>query len=172
MTGPHVVFIGPPGAGKTRLGKRVARLLGASFVDTDRRVVAKHGPIADLFSQHGEEYFRKLERAEVAQALLEDAVVSLGGGAMLNLDTQSELSRQRVVLVTVRPDAVASRIEKSNRPLAKDLDTWERLVESRRELYERLATRTWDTSDRPIDDIAAEIAAWIGAESDQKEKTQ
>jgi len=169
MTGPRVVFIGPPGAGKTRLGKRVARILGAGFVDTDRRVVAKHGPIAELFSQHGEEHFRRLERAEVAQALIEDAVVSLGGGAVLNPDTQSELGRQRVVLVTVRPEAVASRIEKSNRPLAGDMDAWKRLVDSRREIYERLATRTWDTSDRPIDDIAAEIAEWIGSESAERE---
>ena len=50
-TGPLLVLIGPPGAGKTRLGKRVARILGAPFIDTDRSIVAVHGPIADIFGQ-------------------------------------------------------------------------------------------------------------------------
>ena len=43
---PQLVLIGPPGAGKTRLGKRVARILRSDFIDTDRRIVAQHGPIA------------------------------------------------------------------------------------------------------------------------------
>jgi shikimate kinase len=161
MSQPHVVFIGPPGAGKTRLGKRVAKLLRTDFVDTDRRIVAGHGPIADIFSQRGEEFFRRIERSEVSQALTEKAVVSLGGGAVLDPATQADLATQCVVLVTVSPEAVASRIAKSNRPLAGDMDAWTRLVEGRREIYERLATRTWDTSNLPIDDIAAEIAAWL-----------
>lgn len=168
--GPHVVLIGAPGAGKTRLGKRIARLLKASFIDTDRRIVAKHGPIAEIFAQRGEEYFRRLERAEVAQALTERAVVSLGGGAVLNPDTQRDLSAQRVVLVTVSPEAVEARIAGSTRPLvAGGVEAWTRLVEGRREIYERLASATWDTSSRPIDAIATEIADWVTAGDPKKE---
>lgn len=161
-TAPHLVLIGPPGAGKTRLGKRVARLIGADFVDTDRRIVAAYGPIADLFAAKGEAHFRRLERIQVARALSEEAVVSLGGGAVLDPDTQADLVGQRVVLVTVRPDAVEARIAGSTRPLlAGGIDAWKTLAEARREIYERLASKTWDTSDRPIDQIAAEIAAWV-----------
>ncbi len=158
---PILVLIGPPGAGKTRVGKRVARLLGVPFVDTDRRFVAKHGAIADVFTRYGEPYFRALERTEVIRALTERAVVALGGGSVLDEDTRQELSGHTVVLLTVTPEAVAARIAGSKRPLLKNgLADWERLVEARRQIYERLATRHWDTSDCSLDDLAAEIAEW------------
>lgn len=161
-----VVLIGPPGSGKTRLGKRVARRLGLPFVDTDKRIVADHGSIAEIFSILGEPHFRRLEREAVIQALAEDAVVSLGGGAVLDEETQRDLAGRRVVLLTVSADAVASRITGGKRPLlAGGIDAWTALVESRRELYERLGDRVWDTSDRPLDAIAAEIAEWIVEQS-------
>ncbi len=167
---PHLVLIGPPAAGKTRLGKRIARILGSNFVDTDRRIVAGHGPIAQIFSEHGEQYYRALERAEVTRALAERAVVALGGGAIVDPLTQSDLAGHRVALITVSPDAVATRILGSGRPLVQGIDTWSALVASRREIYERLATRSWDTSHRPIDQIAAEIAAWIVDEQSTTER--
>lgn len=167
---PHVVLIGPPAAGKTRLGKRIARILGAAFVDTDRRIVAKHGPIARIFAEHGEAYYRAIERTEVAQALTERAVVALGGGAIIDPRTQSDLAAHRVALITVSPDAVAARLVGSGRPLTDGIDAWSTLVASRREIYERLATRRWDTSHLPIDRIAAEIAAWITDETPPQEQ--
>ena len=160
---PYVVVIGAPGAGKTRVGKRVARILRVPFIDTDRRIVTRHGPITQLFSTRGEEHFRKIERIEVARALKEGAVVSLGGGAVLDAETQAELAGLPVALMTVSAEAVAGRIGEK-RPLLRDggVEAWEKLVASRRETYERLATRSWDTSNRPIDTIAREIADWIG----------
>ncbi len=158
----RLVLIGAPGAGKTRLGKRVARLLRIGFVDTDKRIVAAHGPIAQIFQDHGEEYFRKLEREAVAKALREAVVVSLGGGAVLDADTRTDLAGRHVALLTVSADAVADRIGGGKRPLVKDgIADWIALVESRRELYESLASRVWDTSTLPLDDIAGDIADWI-----------
>lgn len=161
-TGPYLVVIGAPGAGKTRVGKKVARLLRVPFVDTDRRIVTRHGPIAQIFTGRGEDHFRRLERIEVARALSERAVVSLGGGAVLDPATQEELSGLPVVLMTVSADAVAARLG-NKRPLLVNggVDAWEKLVAGRRETYERLATRSWDSSTRPIDAIAREIADWI-----------
>ncbi len=158
---PLVVFIGPPGAGKTRLGKRVARILGVPFIDTDRRIVAKHGAIADIFAQRGEAHFRGIEREVVAEALQQRAVVSLGGGAVLDAATQADLADHAVVHVTVSADAVALRIAGSKRPLVTSIDSWSALADARRETYERLAKMTWDTSERPIDKIAMEIADWV-----------
>jgi shikimate kinase len=152
-----VVLIGPPGAGKTSVGRRVARALDAPFTDTDRAVVDAHGSIADIFRDHGEPRFRELERAAVARALAQDGVVSLGGGAVLDPDTRADLASHVVVLLTVSEDAVRSRIRGDDRPLVDGLASWRRIVADREELYRSLADLTIDTSDRPLARIAREI---------------
>jgi len=170
---PYVVMIGAPGAGKSRVGKRVARLLKVPFVDTDRRIVLRHGPIAQVFATRGEEYFRMIERIEVTRALKERAVVALGGGAVLDPETQRELESLPIALMTVSAEAVAGRIG-DKRPLLRDggVEAWENLVAARRSTYERLATRAWDSSNRPIDAIAQEIADWVtsGARPEPEEE--
>ena len=171
MTGPTAVLIGPPAAGKSRIGKRIAKLLDVPFVDTDSQIVAEHGAIADIFAQHGEPHFRALEREAVRVALTGPGVVSLGGGAVLDLDTRADLHGLPVVLLTATADAVRKRIRGGKRPLLASggIEAWERLVAERTPIYEALATRSWDTSTRPADDLAAEIADWIGSRQELKE---
>jgi shikimate kinase len=152
-----VVLIGAPGAGKTTVGRRVARDLGVAFTDTDRAIVDAHGPIAEIFRVHGEPRFRELEREAVARALADGGVVSLGGGAVLDAATRADLRAADVVLLTVSEDAVRARIRGDDRPLVDGLDSWRRLVAERRELYASLADLTIDTSDRPLAHIAREI---------------
>ena len=166
MTSPTAVLIGPPAAGKSRIGKRVAKILGVPFVDTDSQIAAAHGQIADIFAAHGEPHFRALERAAVADALAGPGIVSLGGGAVLDRDTQADLRGNRVVLLTASADAVRKRIRGGKRPLLASggIEAWERLVAERTPVYEALATRTWDTSSRPVDQIAVEIADWLRSE--------
>jgi shikimate kinase len=158
---PVVVLIGPPAAGKTRLGKRIAKLLDVPFIDTDKRIVANHGAIATIFAQHGEAHFRELERDTVAAALSERAVVALGGGAVLDTSTQELLAAHRVLLLTVTPEAVEARLAGDKRPLIAGLESWQTLVAPRLPIYEALATHTVDTSTRPLDTIAAETVRWI-----------
>src|SRR5690554_2061110 len=135
MTAPLVVLIGPPGAGKSRIGKSVARELGVRFVDTDRVIVSEHGPITRIFEVHGERRFRELERDVVRRALvgdelLEPSVVALGGGAVLDVDTQRELASHRVALITVTAEAVRNRLNTSKRPLlAGGMESWVRLAD-------------------------------------------
>ena len=160
--GAVVVLIGAPGAGKTRTGKRLSRLLDVQFVDTDRRIVAEHGPIAAIFAEHGEPHFRALEREAVAAALEERAVVALGGGAVLDPETQTRLDGLPVVQLTVSPEAVEARISGGKRPLVKDgIGSWIALVEGRKPVYDRLSQLTIDTSRRPLDGVAHEIATWL-----------
>lgn len=158
---PPVVLIGPMGAGKTRIGKRVARLLGTGFQDTDKLIVAEHGAIAELFDAHGEPHFRAIERDMVARALASDDVVALGGGAILAAETQQLLANHRVVLVTVTAEAVEPRITDGRRPLVRNgIREWERIYAERLPIYQRLAQFTVDTSHRPIDAAAQEVAEW------------
>ncbi len=160
--GAIVVLIGAPGAGKSRTGRRLARLLDAPVIDTDKAVVAEHGPIAAIFAEHGEPHFRRLERAAVAHALRQPAVVTLGGGAVLDPDTQRELADLPVVQLRMSREAARSRIGGSKRPLVRDPDAWARLVEQRQPIYDRLAELTVDTSTRPLGEVAQEIADWLG----------
>jgi shikimate kinase len=160
-----IVLIGPPAAGKSRIGKRLAKRLGLPFVDTDAVIVSHHGPIPAIFADHGEPHFRRLEREAVVEALKGPGVVSLGGGAVLDPDTRSDLANTSVVLLTVKPEAIAERIANAKRPLVTDLDSWKRLVEQRTDLYNSLAGYTSDTSYRPVATIVEEIALWIEAHS-------
>jgi len=157
-----IVLIGPPAAGKSKIGRKLAKLLDKPFVDTDAIVVRDHGAIADIFAEHGEPHFRRLERRAVVEALGQDAIVAFGGGAVLDEDTQRDLEGHLVVLLDVDAESVADRIDADgSRPLVRDLESWKALVAARRPIYERLADRRVDTANRPRSAIAQELAEWI-----------
>ncbi|WP_407360547.1 shikimate kinase [Microbacterium sp. LBN7] len=158
-----LVLVGPMAAGKTSVGRRVARRLSVPFIDTDKRIVAAHGPIPTIFAEHGEPHFRELERAAVAAALSEGGVISLGGGAVTDAGTRALLRQHPVVFLTVSADAVADRIRGGSRPLLAGedpVDRWIRIFEERRGWYDEVASTTFDTSRRPMQRIADEIVAW------------
>lgn len=159
-----LVLVGPMAAGKTSVGRKIARMLEVAFIDTDKRIAAAHGPIPQLFAEHGETHFRQLERDVVASAVAEGGVVSLGGGAVTDATTRTLLMEHPVVFLTVSEEAVAHRIGGGGRPLlAGDddpLTRWRSIFEQRRGWYEEVADLTVDTSRRPMRTIAEEIAAW------------
>ena len=151
------------GAGKTSIGRRVARALDEPFQDTDKIIVRDHGPIPEIFATHGEAYFRALERGAVADAVARGGVVALGGGAVLDPLTRERLAAHRVVLLTVSPQVVASRIHGDDRPLLAGEDPverWTRIYEERRPLYESTAHIAFDTSSGPLAHVIDDIVAW------------
>ncbi|WP_282825416.1 shikimate kinase [Gulosibacter sediminis] len=159
-----LVFIGPPAAGKTRVGKQLARKLGATYADTDKLIAREHGAIAQFIPEHGEQEFRRIERNTVHAALAAYEVVSLGGGAILNEDTQAQLAsgEHTVVLLIASPEAISERISgKTNRPLLNGIDSWVATYEARREIYERLAHLTVDTSFRPMWQVSNEVHRYL-----------
>ncbi|MGO1234521.1 shikimate kinase [Microbacterium gubbeenense] len=158
-----IVFIGPMGAGKSSIGRRVAKRLGTTFTDTDSMIVREHGPIADLFEAQGEAEFRRIERETVATALGAGGVIALGGGAVLAPETRDALDRHLVVALTVSRRTIASRIHGSKRPLLNGGDPmkeWARIAEERRPIYESLADVTYDTSRGPLKNVVEEAAEW------------
>lgn len=159
-------------AGKSKIGRLVAREYGVPFVDTDKVIAAQHGPIPEIFAEQGEPAFRKYERDAVAEALREEAVVSLGGGAVLHPLTRADLAYHTVVLLTVNRESVAQRLQGGGRPLlpagspsgeasSEAVDRWEAITEARMPVYTALATKVFDTSARPITKIADDIVTWL-----------
>ena len=162
-----LVFIGPMASGKSKIGRRVARALRVPFIDTDKDIVAEHGPITEIFAANGEDHFRALERAAVAAALQRRrAVVSLGGGAVLDPASRADLRRATVISLSTTAEAVRNRTKNAKRPLlAAGPDAWQRIYDERRPLYEALASVSFDTSTRPVDAIAADIVKWVRTQS-------
>jgi len=163
---PTVVLIGPPGAGKTTIGKAVASALGVDFHDTDAAIEADQGcSISDIFVLEGEPAFRSLERAEVARALgTERGVVALGGGAPMDPDTRALLEGHVVVFLDVAIADAAKRVGfDGSRPLLaiNPRASWTKLMNERRPTYESVATHRVDTAGRPVDDIVDEIVGHL-----------
>ncbi|HEV8013273.1 MAG TPA: shikimate kinase, partial [Pontimonas sp.] len=116
----------------------------------------------ELFSSHGEDFFRTQERAAVADALATPGVVALGGGAVVNPATQADLMAHRVALISITAEAVAPRLDNDKRPLLHGgLEAWKELVATRHKIYQAVATREFDASHRSMDDLADEVAAWV-----------
>lgn len=159
-----LVLVGPMGAGKTSVGKRVARRLGRPFIDSDKAIVAEHGPIPAIFAERGESGFRLLERAAVQRALATAGVVALGGGAVLDADTRADLRDHDVVLLTVDARTVRGRIRGGRgRPLLDGEDPvrrWQRITGERMPLYEEVADTVFDTSRGPLQDVVDKVAEW------------
>jgi shikimate kinase len=169
-SGPCVVVIGPPGAGKSTIGRRLAVALGVEWHDTDAAIESRQGQsISDIFVDHGEPYFRDLERAEVARALAEHAgVVSVGGGAPLDPETQAALAGHTVVFLDVGIADAARRIGfDASRPLLmiNPRASWTRMMNERRATYERLATLRVDTAGRKPAAVVEEIVAFLKGRS-------
>jgi shikimate kinase len=107
LIGPakSIVLIGLMGAGKTCIGRRLARRLQMSFVDADEEIVRAAGaPVAEIFRKYGESAFRESERRVIARLLNASPVVlATGGGAFIDTATR-ELIKQRGISVWLRAD--------------------------------------------------------------------
>lgn len=165
--GPVAILIGLPGAGKSTVGRLLARALGVTFRDTDEDVEAAAGePISDIFLTYGEEHFRTLERHAVVAALAEHrGVLALGGGAILDPDTQADLAGHRVVHLQVSLAAASPRVGLSAaRPLlvGSPRKQWLRLAEARRPIYTSLAQVSVDTDGATPEQVVEQVLAGLG----------
>ena len=157
MTKP-LVLIGPMGAGKSTLGRKLAKLLQMRFLDTDRMVAASHGPIPKIFEQQGEDRFRTLETKALEKALKSPAIVATGGGVVVTQANRELLLDTPIIFLDTNADWVLSRINLEKRPLLKsDPAMWEKLYQERLRYYQQLATATVVTANRPIRVVLEEL---------------
>ena len=166
---PRAIVIGAPGSGKSTVGRALARELGVTFVDTDARIVEQeHRSIADIFAHDGEPAFRAIERDVVLSTLTSEAgVVSLGGGAVLDVHVQKVLkeSAADVIYLEVGLSNVLARIgNRSDRPLlAKNAENqWIELMSTREPIYLELANIHISTDNKKPAEVAAELINQMG----------
>lgn len=163
---PAVVLIGAPGAGKSTVGALLAEALETEHIDTDSLVEQRLGrSVADIFIEHGEPIFRDAEREAVAQALtVDNAVVSLGGGAVLDLATQSVLVGHPVVWLRVSLASAAARVGMNqSRPLLlqNPRATLATLLDERTPIYQSLAMFTVDTDEADVAHVVDSVQTWL-----------
>ncbi len=117
----HIALTGFMAAGKSTIGKKLARKLGVRFYDIDEIVVSKHGPVSDIFYAQGENQFRRYEYEAIAEVLdQEPGIVALGGGAVTYDDSLKLLKKRTYrVFVKVPPEQILGRLRRSKvvRPL-------------------------------------------------------
>jgi shikimate kinase len=128
-----VILVGLMGAGKTRVGRRLAERLGLPFIDTDIQIEAENGKtIAELFSQIGEPAFRDGERRTIARLMRGPVgVIATGGGAFMDAQTRANI-REQALSVWLRADldTLVARTARSNkRPLLQGVDRAAKLAE-------------------------------------------
>lgn len=146
MSAPAYVVLGPPGAGKTTIGKLLAERLGVPFRDVDDDIVESAGkPISDIFTSDGEPVFRALEEQAVADGLKShEGVLALGGGAILSAATRELLAGHTVVFLNVgMAEGVKRTGLSSARPLLTGINpraTFKALLDARLPLYREVAT--------------------------------
>lgn len=162
MTRPVVVLVGPPGAGKSTVGRAVAEALGVGFRDTDDDVVAVTGrSVADIFLLDGETAFRRLEAEAVGTALAEhDGVLALGGGAVLAEETRARLAGQTVVFLDVGLADAAARVGLGrDRPLllGNPRGQLHAMLEARRPVYAEVAAHTVVTDAKDVEQVTGEV---------------
>jgi shikimate kinase len=159
-----IILIGPPGSGKSTIGKSLARKLQKGFTDTDDVIELRtKSSISQIFIDQGEPWFRELEQVVLAEELAKlDGVLALGGGAPLSQKAQELLQSvdAAVVYLSVSLATAAPRVGfNRDRPLLLNNPraAWQELMDKRRPIYEALANHIVIVDERAPKDIVDEI---------------
>ena len=162
---PNLVLVGPMGAGKSSIGKRLAERFGLAFADADRDIELRTGTtVSTIFDCEGEAGFRARERAALVELLAgEGLLVATGGGAVLDPDNRRLLqARAYVVYLQVGVDGQLERLARDrSRPLLQREDREDvlrQMATQREPLYAEVADLCFDTAHLTAPDAASALA--------------
>jgi shikimate kinase len=162
---PHIVLVGPPGAGKSSVGKALSQRLSIEFADTDLLIERRcEMSVSEIFLDKGEAFFRGVEREIVLDQLAHfDGVLALGGGAVMDKDVAEKLrdSVSPVCFLDVSLSSAAPRIGfNRDRPLlvGNPRAKWQELMNIRRPIYESVSAFTVSTDSATPKQVAGQIS--------------
>lgn len=167
----NIFLVGPMGAGKTAVGRQLARSLGLDFTDSDSEIERRTGvDISFIFEKEGEEGFRRREQAVIEELTLRSGIVlATGGGAVLSADNRAALTARGTVIylhASVRQQLARTR-HSTHRPLLQTSDPRGRLEElmaTREPLYREIADMVVDTDGRRVAEVSREVVRRIEQE--------
>ncbi len=164
----NVFLIGPMGAGKSAVGRQLARMLHLTFMDSDEEIERRTGvDIAFIFEKEGEAGFRVREVKAIDDLSNMDGVVlATGGGAVVDPENRSRLgARGFVVYLKTSVDQQLSRTRRGrDRPMLGDgdrRDVLDKLLAEREPMYYEIADLTVETDGRKVNAVAREIVDTI-----------
>lgn len=160
----NIYFIGLMGAGKTTVGKLIAKHLGKTFYDTDHFIEQRTGvKVATIFELEGEAGFRKRETAAIEELTqLDNIVMATGGGAVIAPENR-QLLKQHGYVIYLRANVHELWLRMRNdkhRPLLQNVDVrakLEQLYHARNPLYTETASLIVDTGNQPVANILNQI---------------
>lgn len=172
-TTKHIYLTGFRGTGKTSVGSLLAKSLRRTVIDLDGVVTANAGKaISEIFQDGGEVAFRDLESSALESvSQTENAVISLGGGAILRAGNRAVIRSTGVcVWLDCDADTIARRLQQDvvsveQRPALTTLDELQEireLLQARHPLYQEAADHRLDTAGKTIEQVADEIMEWLG----------
>ena len=164
MRADKVYLVGFMAAGKTSVGRALARRLDWKFIDIDELIERhEHMTVAEIFARHGEPYFRAAERNVVAEQLsARHVVVATGGGTFVDPQNRAAIRSDGVSVWLDAPlERVIARMPADGRrPLAADRADLERLYEGRRLAYEQAHMRL-DASRAGVEALVEQLVDWL-----------
>jgi shikimate kinase len=166
VSGPVLILIGPPGSGKSTVGRLVADELGVSFRDFDDDLQKECGlPAGELVVKLGRERFSEVERDLIGPILADHAgVLALGGGTPMNIAIQEQLKPFHIVYLDVELDELLRReglISLHPWLLPHPRAHLRRLLAERRPIYEAVSSVVVLTTGRTVEDIVTEVQSTL-----------
>ena len=156
----RICLIGFMGSGKTTIGEILANRLDMPWIDLDVYITQQTGKsISQIFSESGEEHFRKLEALYLQQVLdKNEGVLSTGGGIITTPENIEKLCKETTIYLSYPFDTLYNRIAKDEaRPLATSYESLKERFDSRLALYEKACQIIIDCQDKSINCITEEI---------------
>lgn len=137
----NIIFVGMPSCGKSTVGKILAEKLGRKIVDIDVEIEKNlNKKIPEIFSENGEDFFRKKESEIIKEATKNlGCVVATGGGAVIKKENRNAIKQNGIVVYLKRDLCELSTV---GRPLSENEGAVRLLYEERREIYESIADIT------------------------------